>query len=92
MSTSAELALLVAIAACALAIWYVPAFRRFREKRLVVCPEVRERAVVTPNALRFAVTSLFARPTLRLKDCTRWPGRADCGQECVGQLERKRKS
>jgi hypothetical protein len=89
MSTALELSFLVAIAAGALAIWYAPAYRRAHAKRIVVCSEVRERAVVTPDALRFALTSLFKRPTLRLKDCTRWPERKDCGQECTAQLERK---
>ena len=35
------------------------------------------------NALRAAWSSLAGPPKLRLADCTRWPERADCGQECI---------
>jgi len=91
MSSPVALVLICALAAVCLAIWYVPAYRRAREWRLVTCPEVKERAVVRPDAFRYAATSLGKRPLLRLKDCTRWPERAGCGQECVARLEKSRK-
>lgn len=90
MSTPVALAVICLLAAVSLAVWYVPAFRRGHAARIVICPEAKERAVVRPKAWLFAATSLKRRPTLRLDDCTRWPERKDCGQECVAQLEKSR--
>jgi hypothetical protein len=30
---------------------------------------------------------LLTEPTLRLKGCSRWPERQNCGQECLQQIE-----
>jgi hypothetical protein len=34
-----------------------------------------------------AATALAGSPQLRLSTCSRWPERAGCGQECLGQIE-----
>ena len=34
------------------------------------------------------VSGLFGRQHLRLRDCSRWPERAGCGQDCLAQVER----
>ncbi len=78
---------LVALAAIYLVL--VPSVRvylRFRGKRVVTCPETREPAGVEVDA-GDAAFSLFGDPELRLKDCTRWPEREACGQECLSQIE-----
>jgi hypothetical protein len=49
----------------------------------VNCPETDAPVSVRFNALRAAWSSLGGPPTLRLADCTRWPERAGCGQECI---------
>jgi hypothetical protein len=64
------------------------AWRRYRGKRLITCPETKQPAAVEVNARRAAVTMLLGgAPELRLRDCTRWPERRDCGQECLSQIE-----
>lgn len=63
------------------------AWRRYRGTRVVVCPESREMVAVEVDAGRAAWSSPGRRPELLLEDCTRWPEKADCGQECLSQIE-----
>jgi hypothetical protein len=63
------------------------AYVKYRGKRVVVCPETRRAVAVEVNAPLAAVSAIVGEPRLRLSDCTRWPERRDCGQECVPQIE-----
>jgi hypothetical protein len=65
------------------ALWGEQIYHRYREGRPVNCPETHAPVSVRFNALRAAWSSLAGSPKLRLADCTRWPERADCGQECI---------
>ena len=65
----------------------VGAYLRLRGKRVVQCPETRRPAGVEVDAGRAAIASAFGEPRLRLRDCTRWPERADCGQQCLAEIE-----
>ncbi len=64
-------------------LWGERIFHTYREGRTVNCPETQAPVSVRFNALRAAWTGLAGPPKLRLADCTRWPERADCGQECI---------
>lgn len=65
-------------------------YASFRREREVVCPETQAPVQVQVNT-RYAVsTALNGRMRLRLSSCTRWPTRADCGQECVAQIPLER--
>ena len=81
------LVLLFLAGACLLmllpALWAEQTYRTYREGRTVNCPETDAPVSVRFNALRAAWSSLAGPPTLRLADCTRWPERAGCGQECI---------
>ena len=59
----------------------------FRGTRVVTCPETGKRAAVEVNARRAAVTTVVGSPELRVRDCTRWPERRHCGQECLTEIE-----
>jgi hypothetical protein len=59
---------------------------KYRGDRVITCPETQAPAGVEVNALRAALTG-FGKPDLNLKDCSRWPERAGCGQECLTQIE-----
>jgi len=59
----------------------------YRGTRVVVCPENREMVAVRVDAGRAARSATRGRPDLRLESCTRWPEKAGCGQECLGQVE-----
>ncbi|HYB53878.1 MAG TPA: hypothetical protein VEG84_08430 [Thermoanaerobaculia bacterium] len=63
------------------------AYRRYRGKRVVVCPETRAPVAVELDAARAAASDLLGDAKLRLQACTRWPERQDCGQECLAQVE-----
>jgi hypothetical protein len=65
------------------ALWAEQTYHTYRDGRTVNCPETHAPVSVRFHALRAAWSSLSGRPKLRLADCTRWPERADCGQECI---------
>ena len=68
----------------------VPALRlylRFRGKRIVSCPETRQAAAVRVSAGKAALKATVHTPQLRLSECSRWPERQACGQECLQQIE-----
>ena len=86
-------ALLVLLGACVLllmpTIWLCEIFLQYRDPRAVECPETHRQVAVRFNALRAAVSGLRGNPSFRLADCTRWPERGDCGQECVPEALRR---
>jgi hypothetical protein len=65
----------------------VRAYFEYRGKRLITCPETHKTAAVDVAAGETAVGAFLSEPTLRLKQCSRWPERQDCGQECLKQIE-----
>jgi len=65
----------------------LPAYFRLRGKRLVTCPENEHPAAVDLDALHLAKDAVFGTPQLRLSECSRWPERQGCGQECLKEIE-----
>jgi hypothetical protein len=63
------------------------AYLRFRGKRVISCPETKRPAAVDVAAGLAALTALFRKPSLKLRDCSRWTERHDCGQKCLTQIE-----
>ena len=64
-------------------------FRRYRNKRVLRCPDTGNLAEVDINAPRAALSSLFGKPVLKIKDCTLWPKRKGCGEGCVKEDVRR---
>jgi hypothetical protein len=62
-------------------------YSRFRGTRLVTCPETRQAAVVEVAARSMGMQAIWDEPRLRLSECSRWPMREGCGQECLSQIE-----
>lgn len=58
-------------------------FRRYRRKRVLKCPETGMVVEVDINARRAAISSLFGKPVLKVRNCTLWPWKENCGQSCV---------
>ncbi|SRR5579871_6447981 len=87
--------LLIAIAVLALAVGLfifraipsVQAFLDYRGKRLITCPDNHKPQAVDVDAKEAALGAFLAEPTLHLKQCSRWPEKQDCGQECLSQIE-----
>jgi hypothetical protein len=68
----------------------IPALRayfNYRGKRLVTCPETHRCEAVDVAAGEAAAGAFLFEPTLHLKQCSRWPERQNCGQECLQQIE-----
>jgi hypothetical protein len=59
----------------------------YRGKRLITCPETLNKEAVDVAAREAAAWAFVGEPTLRLEQCSRWPERQDCGQECLQQIE-----
>jgi hypothetical protein len=87
MLMASVLLVVLAAAVAAMVIPGVRAYRRFREPRLVTCPETRDTAAVVLDGRHAVETIVAGVPELRLASCSRWPGRASCGQECLRQIE-----
>jgi len=68
----------------------IPAVRAYfiyHGKRLITCPETQQIAAVDVASGEAAVGAFLTEPTLRLKECSRWPERENCRQECLQQIE-----
>jgi hypothetical protein len=58
-----------------------------RDPRLVSCPETKSPAAVQLNAARAARDAVFGKPQLHLEQCSQWPERKNCGQECLAEIQ-----
>jgi hypothetical protein len=88
MSTFGIVAAIVAIGA--LLVVFIPVirlYRRYSGKRVITCPENHRSAAVEADALQAAFSGRD-QTNLRLKDCSRWPEKENCGQECISQIEK----
>jgi hypothetical protein len=85
--------IIVAVLVLAAALFFVRAipsvrtFVTYRGKRLVTCPETQKPEAVDIAAAEAGFGVFFNEPTVRLKDCSRWPERQNCGQDCLKQIE-----
>lgn len=84
---------IVLIAVLAVALLYVlmplvaDTYRRFRNSRALRCPETGGKVEVDIDASHAAVTSALGRPLLRVKNCSLWPAKEQCKQECLSLPE-----
>ena len=67
--------------------WLVRSFSRYRGTKIVTCPETREPAMVEVDSLYTSFTSAAGFPDIRLEQCSRWPLKEECGQECLMDLD-----
>ena len=68
--------------------WALRFYSYYRGGRAVTCPETRQQVAVSFDAWRAILNRVMGRPACRLADCTRWPMRADCDQECIPEALR----
>jgi hypothetical protein len=62
------------------------AWRRARDRRVIVCPETGTAEGVALDSAGAAKAAFLGGEVSRLSSCTRWPERAGCGQECLSQI------
>jgi hypothetical protein len=60
----------------------------WRRERLITCPENEKPAAVRVNASKAVASALTGHEGLRLSECSRWPEKQGCGQECLAQIEK----
>ena len=65
----------------------VRAYRKYRGTRVIICPETDEGAAVEVDARHVALTAVRGEADVRLRACSRWPERRDCGQWCLDEIE-----
>src|SRR3569832_12831 len=90
MDTAVGSLIAIAILAAALWIgirWLVRSFSRYRGPQIVSCPETKKPAFVEDDSLHASVTSTVGLPDIRLENCSRWPFKEQCGQECLMDLD-----
>jgi len=61
----------------------VHTFQRYRNKRVMTCPETGGLAEVDIDSRRAALTSAIGRPLLKVKNCTLWPKKKGCDEDCL---------
>jgi hypothetical protein len=61
---------------------------KYRGRRVIVCPENNRPAGVAVDARHAAATVFGKSPELRLSECSRWPEKAGCGQECLSEMRK----
>jgi hypothetical protein len=65
----------------------VRAYLTFRGKRIVSCPETHHAAAVRVAAGKAALEAVAGKHELELCECSRWPERKNCPQDCLRQIE-----
>jgi hypothetical protein len=81
--------LLIALAAAAIAYvsYRVGQFMKYGGKMLVTCPETGKPAAVKVSLWRAIVAAVVGQRHIELSDCSRWPEREGCPQDCLCQIE-----
>jgi hypothetical protein len=67
--------------------YFVCAYIRYRDSRLIICPDNDAATIVEVDAVHAALTSALGQPDIRLQNCGRWPLHQNCRQECLVQLD-----
>lgn len=70
------------------ALWARQVRHAYSAPRADTCPEIHQQVGVTIDATHAAFTGLGGRPEFRLSDCTRWPARIKCAQDCLSEALR----
>lgn len=65
----------------------IRSYSRARGKRLVTCPENHCAASVELDAKGAALKAFRGGTYHCLQDCSRWPEKKDCAQDCLSQVE-----
>jgi len=69
-------------------LWRHELQRAYAAPRSATCPETKQQVGVTLDASHAATTGLTGVPDFRVADCTRWPARINCRQDCLPEVLR----
>lgn len=59
------------------------AYQRFRQRKVMTCPETGGFAEVVLNKRLAALGAAFGKSWLRVGNCSLWPGKRGCDEKCV---------
>ncbi len=62
-------------------------YLRYRGERLVTCPETKQAAAVHVDTGKALGATILGKEEVRLDQCSRWPERHGCGQDCLSQVK-----
>lgn len=60
-------------------------YARYRNGKVLSCPETHGTAEVTLNAHRAALAAAFGKPIIRVKRCSLWPEKRGCAEKCINE-------
>lgn len=80
------LAVTLGLACVAFSVIYFRLVSKFHHPQPVTCPATGAPALVHVAAFQSAVRRMCGNVEPRLSQCTLWPGKAGCGQDCARQL------
>ncbi len=63
----------------------LPVWRRARRARYVTCPALSSPAEIRLDPWFAARNRALGGPELRVRSCSEWPRRRECGRECLEQ-------
>ena len=61
----------------------ISTYRRYRDRRMIICPETDQIVEMELKAGRAGVMAALGKQDLRVKWCSLWPRRKGCAEECV---------
>jgi len=64
---------------------FIDAYRQYRYRKVVTCPETLRFAEVNLKAGLAALGASVGRPVIRVKKCSLWPKREGCDENCVAE-------
>jgi hypothetical protein len=59
------------------------AYRKWRGRRSVLCPEISQSATIEVDACHAVAMHVLGNPVRKIQSCSRWPEREGCGRECL---------
>jgi len=59
------------------------AYNRYRERKVITCPETRDPAEVALKTRLAAFGAAFGKPWVRVGNCSLWPRKQGCDEKCV---------
>jgi hypothetical protein len=68
-------------------LYLVRLYSKYSGMRVATCPETGKPTAVKVDAVHAALTAAARHTDLRLQACERWPGKENCGQECLASLD-----
>lgn len=64
---------------------FVDAYRKYRYRKVITCPQTHGYAEVDLKAGLGALGAAVGNPVMRVKNCSLWPKRKGCDEKCASE-------